>query len=167
MDINQLISRAAHADGDHDFGKLGPHSDLTTFKESVLNDPGLRVMQDEATTFNSIGPPIIAGQDLKTTVLALQEGAPGVSFVTYTGKRFTVKYIELDGKTGNQIVDTGGFNNAALVVDTHQHEFFSKLKSGALAADKSIHYVYRLRMTLLQKPEHLIPFLVNLVPVSI
>ena len=142
MDINQLISRAAHADGDHDFGKLGPHSDLTTFKESDLNDPGLRVMQDEATTFNSIGPPIIAGQDLKTTVLALQEGAPGVSFVTYTGKRFTVKYIELDGKTGNQIVDTGGFNNAALVVDTHQHEFFSKLKSGALAADKSIHYVY-------------------------
>jgi hypothetical protein len=142
MDINQLISRAAHADGDHDFGTLGPHSDVDTFKQSVLNDPGLRAMQDEATTFNSIGPPIIEGQNLKTTVLALQEGTPGVSFVTHTGKRFTVKYIELEGKTGSQIVDVGGFNNAALVVDTHQHDFFGKLKSGQLAVDKSIHYVY-------------------------
>ena len=141
-DIDKLISRAAHADGDHDFGTLGPHSDIDTFKQSVLKDPNLYTIQDEPTTFNSIGEPIFVGQDLKTTVLQLQEGTPGVSLVTHTGKRFTVKYIELDGKTGSQIVDAGGFNNAALVVDTHQHDFFSKLKSGPPAADKSIHYVY-------------------------
>jgi hypothetical protein len=142
MDINQLISRAAHADGDHDFGKLGPHSDLTTFKESVLNDPGLRVVQDEESTFNSIGPPTLAGQDLKTSIIGLQEGSPALSLNTYTGKRFTVKYIDLEGKTGDAIVTAGGFNNAALIVDTHQHDFFGKLKSGPSVADKSIHYVY-------------------------
>jgi len=142
VDIEQRISRAAHADGDHDFGTLGPHSDVDTFKQSVLKDPKLDVIQDEPTTFNSIGDPITVGENLKTTILRLQEGSPGVSLVTYTGKRFTVKYIELDGKTGSQIVDAGGFNNAALVVDTHQHDFFGKLKSGPPAADKSIHYVY-------------------------
>lgn len=141
MDINRLISRAAHADGDHDFGSLGPHNDIETFTNSVIDNPELRTIQDEPATFNSIGY-ITGGQDIKTSVLALQDGASPIELKTYTGKTFSVKYVELYGKTGSQIVEAGGFNNAALVVDTHQHDFFSRLKSGPAAADISIHYVY-------------------------
>ena len=140
VDINNLISRAAHADGDHDFGNLGPHNDINTFIKSDIDNPGLNTIQDEPATFNSIGPPV--GEDLKTSILSLVEGNNPISLVTHTGKRFTVKYIDLNRKTGKEIVEAGGFNNAALVVDTHQHDFFGKLKSGPAAADISIHYVY-------------------------
>jgi len=137
VDVNQLLTDMAFADGNHDFAKkhAGPNKAVTVFNKSVLRAKIDNLSEEECLNTVANDPAF------KDKVLGLGNNAM-LDFTTKTGILFHVKAVDLtEADKGQDLVGRCGIDNAVLVVDTVSLRLFERLAGGA-ESQLRVAYVY-------------------------